>query len=204
MISANYNFKYDAHSLSFQGVSRADKALGEAAVKYVKSLNLTSSTKLASRYWDLEQNGVQIPRELNQRIVPLINKTGKSIEIHRFNNCSPILSERAATRLRLGNCGEMATIAKNFLTGRLGPIDIVTFDIDKSNSIPRYCCDHCIAVARLNKGHIKFDINKPHSWGKDAMIIDPWTGIVDSAQQGLLKIKGLFRITDEKLKFMFY
>lgn len=54
--------------------------------------------------------------------------------------------------------------------------------------------NHAFTVIGLDKNA---DITKPHTWGKNSVIVDAWCNIVQKTQDGIEYMKNLFRV-DEK------
>ncbi len=208
--TSNFNISIKPKNIGFQRQYNSDKVLAEDVVRYVRGLHLESSSAIAHRHWCLARKGVYMDRRIREGVDGVRSRVKDQIDFIRDIHGTP---ERFISD-GVGNCGEMAIIAYNELRERgFNDIDIVAMYIEKNNSGPyervvRPFKDHVVVVSRLNKarknkaGNPVFDINRPNTWGNEAIIIDPWTGVVDGVQPGLMKIKQFLQIGDhEKLIF---
>ncbi|MGD9580244.1 MAG: hypothetical protein AB7V50_02635 [Vampirovibrionia bacterium] len=109
-------------------------------------------------------------------------------------------------KIKIANCGEMAIIGQHLLKQKGIDVDIVRFRIlEKGTDDLRYnkgVSDHVILVKNLDEDA---DINLPKTWGNDAIIIDPWFGIVKRSHLAFNQYKELFDFNpfDEEFNFSF-
>ena len=102
-------------------------------------------------------------------------------------------------RDKSANCKECTTLIFDKLLKRGCKPQNIKLDIvsDAENTRPR---NHTFTVIGLDN---KADIAKPHTWGKDCIIIDGWANIVKRAQDGVEYLKQLFCVDSEQEKCIF-
>lgn len=195
--SAFYSLK-KTNNLSFQGVSRKDKSIGEAVVREIRGYCFKSSSALAHRYWCMKSEGTEPPIKMLEKAYGIQGK---------INACRAFptdLPEYDCLTTGLANCGEMASMACRRLKKQFREVAVVKLEITPSYSNERKISNHSFVLVNFDREKTRFNISTPHTWGPNAMIVDPWAGIVGPAQQGVQKIRDFLRIQDnENLIFNF-
>ena len=106
---------------------------------------------------------------------------------------------KSLKRDKSANCKECTTLIFDKLLKRGCKPQNIKLDIvsDAEKARPR---NHTFTVIGLDN---KADIAKPHTWGKDCIIIDGWATIVKRAQDGVEYLKQLFCVDSEQEKCIF-
>jgi len=168
--------------------------LAQESYDYVKSLNLFSTTKdidedsfNKSRFADDYSLSDFKGKLMGDRIFLDKKRKGKSID--DFVE----ITGKLAPCMHMGNCAENAVLAAKYLAENkkitnfaliAGFSEIEDKDEFYSNPL-RYqnatATDHVFVVVGLDKNA---DLKNPSTWGKEAVIIDPWGEIVKPVSNG--------------------
>ncbi|MEW5821200.1 MAG: hypothetical protein AB1782_13490 [Cyanobacteriota bacterium] len=212
-ISTNVLKAYYLSKPTFKGNDSLNKNLEIAreTVDYVKSLNLISSTELELKgqlrgedhenYQTSIQNRMFLDRK--RRNLPINEFISKTVEM--------------APLLHTGNCAEQAIIAAHYLKETKGinnfaliaAIEVSEPEAFKDNPL-KYgynANNHVFVVMDLAPDAI---LNDPSTWGKNAVIVDPWGKIVapannsDPQNNGVEKVKSLPIYKASRVQFMNY
>lgn len=100
---------------------------------------------------------------------------------------------------KAANCKECAVLIYNRLAKRGQEPKNIKLDIVSSeeNIKPK---NHTFTVIGMDKNA---DISRPHTWGKNSVIVDGWANIVQKSQEGIEYLKQLFNVNPEKEKCIF-
>ncbi|HBG48369.1 MAG TPA: hypothetical protein DDW90_02455 [Cyanobacteria bacterium UBA9971] len=168
--------------------------LAQESFKYVKNLNLFSTTK------DIEENSFKESsfaddyslsdfkhKLMGDRIFLDRQRKGKNID--DFVK----ITGKLAPCMHMGNCTENAVLAAKYLAENKKITNFALIagfseieDSDKFHSNPlRYqnatATDHVFVVVGLDKNA---DLSNPSTWGKEAVIVDPWGDITAPVYKG--------------------
>lgn len=99
----------------------------------------------------------------------------------------------AVKKEKSANCAECAILmhdklAQNGIKSQNVRLNIQN-NVDKSNR------NHAFTVFGLDKNA---NISKPHTWGKNAIIVDGWANIAKKAQEGVEYLKQLFQLNTKE------
>lgn len=172
---------------------------GQEELKEIKNLHLQSPTK-----YKLDHNNITPPKndqiywEANKKIGNLRrNLTMRQITF----NLSPkeFLSEvkKQSIQRGVGNCGEQSQIALNdlFKNNNIKKATLVNMNITDRIGLPREgVSDHAFVVIGMKRSAYA---NDPNSWGKHAVVVDPWCEVCAPAKEALGKIKNIFNFNEQ-------
>ena len=198
------------YKLPFRGYQE-DMKLCEDTVKNIRRMNLHSNTAVNLRashdyklmgkkvrpeiYRYLYDLGSDYSREVsstNGEIMSNFSKFELPKDYKSFGKCI----REIITRHKAVNCGEQAFIAQDDLLNKGKKADVVHFDIAvKAYGDYDQERQHTFAVLNLAKDA---DIQNPKTWGQDAIIVDPWSGLVKRACQGIEFFKDIFDFDKDK------
>lgn len=99
----------------------------------------------------------------------------------------------AIKKEKSANCGECAILLHNKLEQKGIKSQNVRFNIH--NNVDKSNRNHAFTVFGLDKNA---DISKPHTWGKNAIIVDGWANIAQKAQDGVDYLKQLFALNPKE------
>lgn len=153
-------------------------AAAEAAINYVKGLNMRSANKIAHRL--REAGGVEavVRAGTDAARQALLNRAGQGVGVTRSmpaGNLNAIAANAETTGY--GNCGELAAIAMVHILNNAPaarPVDYMTFSANGY--------DHAWVVIGLDagwqnapplRGEARANLR---AWGADAVWCDPWQG----------------------------
>lgn len=202
-------------SLAFKGSSKLEDnlQLARETVDYVKSLKLISNTELEMKGLTGGENYEDYTKSISDRMF-----------LDRKRNNKPIdefikITKELTPLLHTGNCAEQAILAAVYLHEKKN-IDnfamVAAIEVTNRKEFEEHPIKHgynannhvFVVIGLANNA----DLNKPETWGKDAVIVDPWSNTVapalnndDNTQNGICKIKKLplFR-SDENIEFINY
>lgn len=108
-------------------------------------------------------------------------------------------------KLNAANCGEMSDITLYEALKRGKDAKMVGFNIVNKRETetvryPRGISDHVFVVMDMDK---KAQVNKISSWGKNAVVVDTWAEIVDTASNAIKTFKKMFKFDSQKEKISF-
>lgn len=197
-----------AHYLSFKGKSELEKnlTLAEDALNYVDDMKLISTTR-----WDEKDKKISEEKEIEYEYAIekrryLDRERVKLSTIDEFIE----FTAKKVPLLDVGNCAEHAILTahylnekrniKNFaLVAAISPKDPENF---KKNRIEYgYNSDnHVFVVIGLDEAA---DLEDPSTWGKNAVIVDPWGDVAGPVNITINKIKK-FTGSHDNIIFMNY
>lgn len=166
-------------------VSPLARNLAEArlAVDFVtKHLDIKSADKVKDVVGSLGMSVIgRVGAYTQERIQWLTIKNRTPLQDMRIRACSAICH-------RAGNCGEQAAIAFMFLYDRgVRPIDYMS----------RVNANHAFVVIGRK---LPSKASAPSTWGKDAVICDPWAGHAYAARLSRHRMKGTLAPISEWLE----
>ena len=164
------------------------------AVDYVRGLNLTSSTKM-----EYSQPFIAYqPTEEYKQAVTDISYLNKIRQRKTIDEYVQITNERAPM-MGVGNCSDQAILAASYLIEKKGikNVALIACTMKGQNPLnPDATDQHVFAVVGLDK---RADLKDPETWGKNAVIVDPWGNISDQvksenpSRSGMNKLYVIFR-----------
>jgi hypothetical protein len=101
--------------------------------------------------------------------------------------------KQAVKYTKVANCQECAFLVHDKLEKAGIPSQNVRLNFEQKNGFDT-AKNHAFTVIGMKEDA---DIANPHTWGKDAVIIDGWSNMVKRVQDGLEYIKQLFRFNPE-------
>jgi hypothetical protein len=180
-----------AQSLSAEGEFHLSliALLGHKATRFIEKANFVSSNNLVrdltpEEIDNLDMEALTDMAKLEKQAVRDKMKVVKQRSpyfgnmFHRFKSEANYLKTELQNK-HIGNCGEMSAYMFFYLYERLDPsirLDYVSIENG----------DHAFLV--VNRAW-NSDINDPNTWGKGAMIFDPWTYRFFPASEYLNKLK---------------
>lgn len=100
----------------------------------------------------------------------------------------------AVKNQKTANCQEQAFLIHNELKEMGIPSQNVRINFVQKDS-EQIHKNHAFTVIGLDKDA---DIQRPHTWGKNAVIVDAWANTVKRAQEGIEYLKEIFKYNPEK------
>ena len=121
-----------------------------------------------------------------------MNEVYKTRKERRFieSNYVKLLKE-VALEYKTANCGELSLFTQELLKNKGINTKLIRCDFNKDSTK----ANHSFLLAGLSKDA---QIDKPKTWGKDAIMIDPWNDFVGRANQGLIMLQDSFNIKNKK------
>lgn len=207
MISGNYQYK-----VPFKGFQE-DLSLSQDIVKNLNSMHLQSNTRLVQRIEQREiaaQNGDSrslkiLPKlwDLSYEISDRISQQRDDLYDYKYNDYNDFADtlRKNVSECKAANCAEQAYLAQAELKSHSKDSKVILAHIhDKTTRKHRSNGQHMFLVMGLDKNA---KVDEPGTWGQDAIVVDPWSGIVKRANQGLKMIKDLFRFDNQKEYIVF-
>ena len=171
--------------------------LAQESYDYVKSLNLFSTTKdidedsfNKSRFADDYSLSDFKHKLMGDRI--FLDRQRKGTSIEDFVT----ITSKYAPSMHMGNCTENAVLAAKYLAenkkntnfaliGAFSEIEdkdeFYSNPLDYYKNKVRTNTDHVFVIVGLDKNA---DLSNPSTWGKEAVIVDPWGDIVKPVSNG--------------------
>ncbi len=107
--------------------------------------------------------------------------------------------EYAVKETGAANCGEQAILVSKVLNEKNIPNKVISMNIYKKNT--KYSTGgHTFCVVGLDDNA---ETKNPATWGKDAAVIDMWSGIVSGVRDALTTFQKMFKINKEKSDVIF-
>ncbi|MCA9790911.1 MAG: hypothetical protein KC910_03920 [Candidatus Eremiobacteraeota bacterium] len=170
--------RLQVHSLSAQSPAAGDPvdtvSLGQQALAYVQSLDLTSTTR------------GYLPSEAQKEADARLTQVRQAASTGTTAWEAIQRSAAAAEEHRAGNCGEMADLAYRELKNR-GVDNLASVTAESRNrfyGIPK--ANHGFVVAGLAPDA---DLARPETWGDQAIVVDPFHDFCGPAEEGLAKVR---------------
>jgi hypothetical protein len=196
--------------------------LGKEAVQAVQSLGLRSSTHHAAIVEQLANQPEQTQDVLasivrHQTLLDELNIIATSfrrrlyeIEVHSVDEFVEGIA-KLCKESRFGNCGEQAVLAAKFLKDKKGVTNfaIVGMDLVEPKELEHYAKerrnilkapwkDHTFLVLGIDPNA---ELTQPETWGRNAIIVDPWMGLVASVPDGLEQMRKFFSASSQAQMF---
>ena len=190
--------------ITFKGIDENLKLkeniqLAQETMDYVKSLNLKSNTKMEMLGQDCGEFTEKYEDAINNRM--FLDKKRDNLPIDEYI----AVTKKSAPMLEVGNCSEQAILAATFLKEQknINNFALVTaVGVQNKEAFD----ENPIKYAFLGNSHVFLvldlapdaKINDPATWGKNAVVIDPWGDISGPAinketpeESGINKVKKL-------------
>lgn len=178
----------------------------EIVVRNLRRNGVRSNSMLVQRCNNLKDKSVMTPEFIKNMKEVIYNRLGEDITEFRYQDFRSYVHylrelKRWFKKTKVANCREMADLACLELALKkisVSPVEANLKDIISGEIIPY--TDHCFALINLAP---KARIENPKTWGKDAVIVDAWAGMVKRAQEGLNFIKNEIYQIKENQKVVF-
>lgn len=186
---------------TFKGHDRLTEnlKLGQEAMDYVKELNLLSNTKMEMNGQTSGEYYEDYQKSIENRM--FLDRTRKNLPIDKFIETT----KKSVPLLEVGNCSEQAILAATYLKetknidnfALVAAIEVLNPKafVEKPLKYAFEATNHVFLVLDLDPDA---KLDDPSTWGKNAVIVDPWGDILAPATQiekqedaGLDKIKEL-------------
>ena len=103
---------------------------------------------------------------------------------------------------KVANCGEQAFLAQAELLEKGKKADTIHFIIKRKSDGREYQDrQHTFLVLGLEKDA---SVQDPKTWGQDAVIVDPWSGLVKRAYHGVEVFKEMFEFDKNQEEIVFH
>lgn len=202
---------YTQNSIFFRGFKQ-DLTLARFVVNDIQQLNTVSDTaielQINKKKAVLKKGDQQGLNEINQ-LEALKQTIAKKIDMIRdslngkyntFLKYTDALKKKVV-KYKVANCGELAALVQAELVkaGRTANLAIMCVR-DKMTGEINPDKEHEFVVLNIQDDGL---IEDPDSWGENAIVVDPWSGIVEKANNGLYEIMKLFNVdlTKEDVAF---
>ncbi|MCM1265803.1 MAG: hypothetical protein NC200_06350 [Candidatus Gastranaerophilales bacterium] len=177
--------------------------LGEQVLKdfkseypYIRS-NTLINTKIEKHQNDARYSSI-LPKLSGRSCLAGLKIQGLRYNYERSSQSIEVL-QKGIKKDKSANCKECATLIFDKLVKRGEKPQNIKFDIvsESEKSKPK---NHTFTVIGLAENA---DITKPHTWGKNCVIVDGWANIVQKAQDGVEYLKELFNFDAAKEQCVF-
>ena len=164
------------------------------AVKYVKDMNLKSSTQMEHENPFIMYSPTNDYKEI-QESISFINNSRRKLSINDYVEKTLQL----VPAMGVGNCSDQAILAANYLmmANGIDNIALIACTMKGQNPLsPESTDQHVFTVIGLDKNA---DLTDPTTWGENSVIVDPWGNIAaptdssDPSQSGLNRLFAKFR-----------
>ncbi len=167
--------------------------LAKEAVNYVKDMHLKSSTRMELDNPYIAYHKTEEYKDVESAISRINNMRNRNPKQY-----IEITTERVP-KMGVGNCLDQAILAANYLIEQknVKNVALIACTMKGQNPMdPNDTDQHVFAVIGLD---LSANLRDPDTWGKNAVIVDPWGNISDTvknsnpSKSGLNKLYALFR-----------
>lgn len=205
-------------TIPFRGFQE-DLKLSEDIVKDIRRMHIQSDTYLDLRIAQREIAAQQGDKR-SLKILPKLCKLNQEIYSRTLQFRDALYGKKLANEEKFQNYDEFASILKKYMVkgkvancaeqAYLAQAKLKSHNKD-SKAIYAHIHDKRTDDYRINGQHVflvlgldkNAKISEPKTWGTNAIIVDPWSGLVKRANQGLKTIKDLFIFDSQKEYIVF-
>ncbi len=190
---------------------------------YNEALALNNKIKDARMQYDIkdiiDQFFIGLARKLNKGINALKQEVLNSETLRQSLQISKLPEEllenyiqrieEICSKNKVGNCEEQAFIAAKYLKDKgASKVAVISFKLpdslkskDFNDKFKRFCKfgDHAFVVCGIRR---KANLQDPKTWGKSAVVIDPWLGMAGNAIKGMEEIRESLGIPEDHMKYI--
>lgn len=213
--TVNFYINNQVNRMTFKGYPQ-DINLAEQVNREVHQMDLRSPSHILRRQYDRKVSGLNVEanavkycflEDLFQKLDRLLDKVRKPLKamLKRdvpYEDYMKAMKEKISKH-KVANCGEMAFISQQLLELKGKKTDVVSFNIiEKFSHRERNkgVDDHTVLIMNLRE---KANVNDPQTWGREAIIVDPWFGIARRANLALRQIKDLMNF-NPKMEYIVF
>lgn len=170
--------------LTKEGLQRAESLLRSAQNKYGRT---NSSTYLQMKIAAHKDN--PFFEDVSKRLLIKTKQYRDELTNQPERNVALVLAGKTTPQALLGDCGECAQAIQNEFFVQYGKPSInIVMNIKKANGS---FSNHAFNLSNIQKG---IDPTKPETWGKQAIVVDMWSGIAKKNDEAIAYLKKLFNV----------
>lgn len=146
-----------------------------------------SSTYLFTKF--LQHQNDPKYNEINDKLYKKARKYSDVLDDTDIKTVDKVLPLHPKESVYYGNCGHCAKAVQNEFWFKHHKHSInVVMNVQKANGS---FCNHVFNISNIQKG---MDITKPHTWGKETVVTDLWSGIALKSDEAINHIHKIFNV----------